>query len=150
MIGDTVKTGVDELLELLKKVDKIALTDAAQQLGVSSSLLQSWVDFLVEEEVVGIEYKFTKPIIYLNKAPGEKEVHVTEEPEVSFQAYRDDFKTRAAQKSIPAEKISFLWKEHVKAAINRRKEFFYREAKKRNLANIDYLWGAYAERLVSS
>ncbi|MBN2052689.1 hypothetical protein JW756_04250 [Candidatus Woesearchaeota archaeon] len=150
MVDDTVKTGVDELLELLKKIDKIALTDAAQQLGISSSLLQSWVDFLVEEEVVGIEYKFTKPIIYLNKAPETKEVRVKKEAEVSFQAYKDDFKTRAAQKSIPAEKISFLWQEHVKAALNRRKDFFFREAKKRNLANINYLWQTYNAHLVSS
>ena len=55
-LGDeTVRTGVDDLLELLKKVDKINLADAAQKLGISSTLLQSWVDFLVEEEILGIE-----------------------------------------------------------------------------------------------
>jgi hypothetical protein len=146
----TVKTGVDDLLELLRKTDKISLQEAAQKLGISSSLLQSWVDFLVEEEIVGVEYKFTKPIIYLNKQPEERRARVKEAVELGIEAYKEDFKLRAYQKSIPAEKISFLWKDHVKAAINRRREFFFREAKKRNLANVDNLWHDYSEKLFSS
>jgi len=146
----TVRTGVDELLDLLKRIDKISLTDAAGKLGVSSALLQSWVDFLVEEEVVGIEYKFTKPFIYLNKPSEEKRARIKEEAELGLEAYKEDFKVRAAQKSIPAEKISFLWQEHVKSALNRRGEFFFREAKKRNLANIDNLWRTYTEKLLAS
>jgi hypothetical protein len=146
----TVKTGVDDLLELLRKVDKIALSDAAQKLSIGTSLLQSWVDFLVEEEIVGVEYKFTKPFIYLNKQPEEKKAHVKEAAELGLQAYKEDFKLRAYQKSIPAEKISFLWKDHTKAALNRRREFFFREAKKRNLANADNLWHAYSEKLLLS
>lgn len=150
MAEGIVKTGVDDLLELLKKVDKIALSDAAQKLGMGTPLLQSWVDFLVEEEIVGVEYKFTKPFIYLNKQPEEKKAHVKEAAELGLQAYKEDFKLRAYQKSIPAEKISFLWKDHAKVALNRRREFFFREAKKRNLANADNLWHVYSEKLLLS
>jgi len=146
---EIIRTGVDKLLDLLKGVDKIPLTEAAQKLKISPSLIQSWVDFLVEEEIVGIEYKFTKPIIYLNKPPEEKEVRVREE-EPGLDAYKEDFKIRASQKNIPQEKISFLWKNHVIASLNRKKEFFIREAKKRNLANIDNLWNIYTEKLLSS
>lgn len=149
MADETVRTGVDDLLDLLKKVDKIALVEAAQKLSLSPATLQAWVDFLVEEEVIGIEYKFTKPIIYLNRAPEEKKAKLKEEPMVGFSAYKEDFQVRASEKSIPAEKISFLWQEHVKAALNRRQEFFFREAKKRNLANIETLWQMYTNKLLS-
>jgi len=146
---ESIRTGVDDLLELLKKVDKIPLVEAAKQLGISPSLLQSWVDFLVEEEIVGIEYKFTKPIIYLNKPAEEKKTLIKEETELDLDAYKEDFKIRASQKNIPKEKINFLWRNHVEEALNRKKEFFFREAKKRNLLNTGRLWYAYRERLLS-
>lgn len=150
MADSTIRTGVDELLDLLRKIDKITLSDAAQKLGISSSLLQSWVDFLVEEEILGIEYKFTKPIIYLNRPAEEKKARIKEEAEIGLESYKQDFKLRATEKSIPVEKISFLWKDHAKEALSRRKEFFFREAKKRNLANIDNLWHIYNEKIMSS
>lgn len=150
MADGTVRTGVDELLDLLKRVNKITLIDAAKSLSISPTLLQSWVDFLVEEEIIGIEYKFTKPIIYLNRPSEEKKAQVKEEAEASLESYKQDFKLRASQKSIPVEKIGFLWKDHAKEALNRRKEFFVREAKKRNLANIENLWKVYNEKILSS
>lgn len=150
MADSTVRTGVDELLDLLRKIDKITLSDAAKKLGLNSSLLQSWVDFLVEEEIIGIEYKFTKPIIYLNKPAEEKKARIKEEAEIGLESYKQDFKLRASEKSIPVEKISFLWRDHAKEALNRRKDFFFREAKKRNLANVDNLWRIYNEKIMSS
>ena len=150
MADSTIRTGVDELLDLLRKIDKITLSDAAKKLSISSSLLQSWVDFLVEEEILGIEYKFTKPIIYLNRPAEEKKARIKEEAEIGLESYKQDFKLRATEKSIPVEKISFLWKDHAKEALSRRKEFFFREAKKRNLANIDNLWRIYNEKIMSS
>jgi len=145
----TIRTGVDDLLDLLKGIEKIPLTDAAQKLGISSSLLQSWVDFLVEEEIIGIEYKFTKPIIYLNKPPEVRKARIREEAELSIDAYKEDFKRKASQKNIPQEKISFLWKNHVGVSLNRKRDFFFREAKKRNLINTQELWRAYEEKLLS-
>jgi len=145
-----VRTGVDDLLDLLKRVNKISLADAAKNLGISASLLQSWVDFLVEEEIVGVEYKFTKPIIYLNKPAEEKRARVKGDANFGLEAYKEDFKIRASQKSIPSEKISFLWKDHVRMAVTRRKEFFFREAKKRNLGNAETMWRMYNEKLLSS
>jgi len=150
LADSTIRTGVDELLDLLRKIDKITLSDAAKKLSISSSLLQSWVDFLVEEEILGIEYKFTKPIIYLNRPAEEKKARIKEEAEIGLESYKQDFKLRATEKSIPVEKISFLWKDHAKEALSRRKEFFFREAKKRNLANIDNLWRIYNEKIMSS
>jgi len=147
---EVITTGVDDLLALLKQVDKIPLIDAAMQLKITPPLLQSWVDFLVEEEIIGIEYKFTKPIIYLNKPPEKKESFISEDADMNLEAYKNDFKSRAAEKNIPHDKISFFWKNHVKESLNRKREFFYREAKKRNLSNVPALWQGYNERLLSS
>ena len=67
MTEEVVRTGVDDLLELLEHSAKIPLADAAAKLNVDAGVIQAWVDFLVEEGIVGIEYKFTTPYIYLNK-----------------------------------------------------------------------------------
>lgn len=150
MADELITTGVDTLLDLLKNVNKIPLADAAQKLGISVGLLQSWVDFLVEEEIIGVEYKFTKPIIYLNKMPKESEVSVKEDESLTIEVHKEDFKNRAAQRNIPVDKVEFFWRNHVKDAVNAKKEFFYREARKRNLMSIDSLWNEYIEKLLAS
>ncbi|MBN2459780.1 hypothetical protein JXB28_05840 [Candidatus Woesearchaeota archaeon] len=151
MPEEVIRTGVDDLLDLLKKTDKISVHEAAKKLKLSSEMIQAWVDFLVEEEIVGVEYKFTKPIIYLNKPQQAKvDTTVKEEPVQSMEIYKAEFKRKAAEKNIPQEKISFFWRNHVKEVLVRKKDFFYREAKKRNLANVENLWKAYGEKLLSS
>lgn len=151
MAEEVIRTGVDDLLDLLKKTDKISVHEAAKKLKLSPEMVQAWVDFLVEEEIVGIEYKFTKPYIYLNKPQQVKEQAVIqEEPVMSIDIYKAEFKKRAAERNIPQEKISFFWRNHVKEVLERKKSFFYREAKKRNLPNIDQLWQAYQDKLLSS
>ena len=63
--SSVITTGVDRLLEYLKGKDLVELKQAARDLGVPVVTLQSWTDFLVEENIVGVEYKFTSPFIYL-------------------------------------------------------------------------------------
>ncbi len=149
MAEGIIKTGVDDLLELLKKIEKISIQEAADRLEVSPTVLQLWVDFLVEEEIVGVEYKFTKPIIYLNKPPESKKAKVKEEPELGLDTFKEDFKMRADQRNIPQERLSFLWKNHVRMALTRRRDLFIREAKKRNLSNTEELWNAYNDKLMA-
>ena len=149
MNEEVIKTGVDDLLELLKGVRKIAVSDAAEKLGVSVVLVQSWIDFLVEEDIVGIEYKFTKPLIYLNKEPIKAGLPRSE-AEFSIQDYKDEFWKRAAAKQIPEQKISFFWKNHVKEIIDSKKEFFYREARNRKLNDVDSIWNDYSNAVLNS
>lgn len=150
MADEVIRTGVDDLLDLLKKTDKISVPEAARKLKLSAEMVQAWVDFLVEEEIIGVEYKFTKPIIYLNKPQQPKEAVVKEEPTQGIEIYKAEFKKRAAEKNIPKEKISFFWRNHVKEVVDRKKDFFYREAKKRNLSNIESMWIAYQNKLLES
>ena len=57
---DTIETGVDSLLALLREKDKISIDEAAKILKTPSKAVQSWVDFLVEERILGLEYKWIK------------------------------------------------------------------------------------------
>jgi hypothetical protein len=144
-----ITTGVDSLLELLKGVSKISIAEAADRLGVSANLIQSWVDFLVEEEIVGVEYKFTKPLIYINKAPDRNVITVENADEFNMDFFRTEFWKRAGERKIADTKIAFFWKNHVKEIAFGKKDLFYREARKRKLENIDAIWNDYVNNLVN-
>lgn len=58
-----IETGVDKLVNLVKERGRIALADAAIELGVSATVIQEWVDFLEEEGIISVEYKLTKPFL---------------------------------------------------------------------------------------
>ena len=60
-----IRTSADELFDLVNKSSKISVEDAAKQLKMPLATVQALVDFLVEERIFGIEYKFTTPYIYL-------------------------------------------------------------------------------------
>lgn len=62
-IGSIIETGVDKLVELVKERQKISMQDAAKELGVSLTVIEEWSDFLEEEGIISIEYKFTKPFL---------------------------------------------------------------------------------------
>ncbi len=64
---ESIRTGVDGFVELLEGKGKVSLPDASKQLGVPQSTLESWVDFLVEEGKVEVDYKFTTPYVYMKK-----------------------------------------------------------------------------------
>jgi hypothetical protein len=145
-----ITTGVDNLLDLLKSVSKISVVEAADKLGVSPGIVQSWVDFLVEEEIVGIEYKFTKPLIYLNKTPDHSVITVDNKGDFNLDYFKQDFWKRAQERRIPENKISFFWKNHVKETAFSQKDLFFREARKRKLENIDSLWTEYVNSLISA
>src|SRR3989338_2459692 len=70
-----IETGVDKLVNLVKERGRIALADAAKELGVSATVIQEWVDFLEEEGIISVEYKMTKPYLVERKLT-KKEVEV--------------------------------------------------------------------------
>ncbi len=73
-----IETGVDRLVELLKKKGKVSFQDAARELGVSLDVIGEWAGFLNEEGILGIEYKFTTPFLIekkISKAEIEKKVN---------------------------------------------------------------------------
>src|SRR5574338_41480 len=103
---DEVRTGVDELMELVREEKRISIPDAAKRLKQPEKVVQNWVDFLVEEKLLGIEYKFTTAYIYLN-AP--EKALILKQVE-SMESLRKEFLDHAKEKNIPQDKITALWK----------------------------------------
>lgn len=144
----SVKTGVDALLELLKKQEKTSLADAAKALQISEKTVKLWVDFLVEEKLVGIEYKFTKPYIYLNKKKDEHKGKIVAEEEINIKTFKQEFEHRADKSSIPQQQVNYLWRDHIVSQAEQERAFFFREARKRGLEQIETLWDEYKEHLI--
>ncbi len=144
-----VTTGVDQLIGLLEKQEKLSLLDAAAMLKVSVDTLQNWVDFLVEEGVLGIEYKFTKPYIYLNKSEegGAKKIGGEE---LSWETYHKAFLEKAEQKRIPPLQAASLWKKHVLTSLEEKRNFFFDEARKRGITNPENEWQEYKTKVLLS
>lgn len=143
---EEVKTKVDDFLTYLEGKDKVSLTEVASHLNIPLTTLQSWVDFLVEENIVGIEYKFTKPFVYLSKKIPLEEIKKVEEEEKDFESIKRRYFENAQKKSIPLTKIEMLWKNHVLDVLSRKKKFFETEVNKRAILNhkeINALWERY-------
>jgi len=148
---EVVKTGVDELLDILKFSSKIPLSEMAKKLGVAMEVTQAWVDFLVEEGIVGIEYKFTTPYIYLNKPLVVKqESSDDKEVELNIFQFKKQFWEKARKNNIPENKIELLWKNHLLQEIELKKKYFFFEAQNRRIKNIEELWEEYQHNLLMS
>ncbi len=62
-IGEEVITGVDRLMALLDKKNSVSVVEAAKELAVPRVVIEEWVDFLEENGIIEVEYKFTTPYI---------------------------------------------------------------------------------------
>ena len=58
-----IETGVDKLIRLIDQEKKISVADAAKKLSLPRVVIEEWLDFLEEKDIVKIEYKFTTPYI---------------------------------------------------------------------------------------
>ena len=66
-MDNIIETGVDKLVALIKKKGRVSIPEAAKDLGVSTDVIEDWVDFLEEESIIAIEYKFTTPFLVEKK-----------------------------------------------------------------------------------
>ena len=64
-----VKTGADRLLELVKRSKEVAMAAAARELGVGIQTVEAWANFLEEDGLVTVKYKFTTPYVTVPEAP---------------------------------------------------------------------------------
>lgn len=95
LMNSVIETGVDKLVNLINAKGKIASYDAARDLGVSSIVIMEWADFLEEEGIINIEYKFTKPFLVARKL-GKKDM---QEKAKEFSGKKDVF-VRKAEVSV--------------------------------------------------
>jgi hypothetical protein len=124
------------------------LKDVAKAIHVSEKTLQLWVDFLVEERVIGLEYKFMNPYIFLN----EEEKQKKEQKEITLNTFREKFYQNALKKKIPEDQIPELWERHLRTHLEKLKPFFILEAKKQNFKNADpeELFNNYLTKILAS
>src|SRR3989344_3979511 len=99
-----IETGVDRLVNLVNKKGRISSSEAAIALGVSSTVIMEWADFLEEEGIINIEYKFTKQFLVARKLAKKDLTEKAKE----FSGKRDVF-IRKAETSL-----SFLERESKK------------------------------------
>lgn len=150
MVNDVLKTSADDLYELVKSRKKISVDQAAKLIRVPINTVHALVDFLVEEKIFGIEYKFTTPYVYI----------IEERPNgiLSFQRSftknesiitKEEFFEKAKNLNISFDKIYELWNKYIKENMDAIKEEFYIKAESRGMSreNIDMLWKKYLSYL---
>src|SRR3989338_5986762 len=151
MDDNVLTTSADELYNLVMSKKKISVEDTSKILKLPMDIVQSLVDFLVEEKIFGIEYKFTTPYIYISQEKGKKvhpQISVPREKEKK-PITKEEFYQKAGNWNIPEQKIEHLWKKYVSENIDYIKEVFYKKAESKNIQNekIGMLWQKYLSKL---
>ncbi len=139
-----LRTDADELLELVKKSKKLSVDEAAKKLKIPVSIIQALVDFLVEERIFGIEYKFTTPYIYLYKE-GIKEAKGREKSFAKELVTKEQFYEKAKARNVPHEFIEGLWRKYLQQNLVGLREEFLKKIKEKKVPEekIEELWSRY-------
>ena len=136
-----LRTDVDNFLELVKSKGRVSLAIVAKELKISLATVQAWTDFLVEEKVLGIEYKFTTPYVFMN---------VDNKDEINFKNYvhfdtREEFYKKATQRGLDHIQIKLLWLKYLNHNKRAMQNLFYEKANERGIPKekIEDLWKKY-------
>lgn len=143
MVNDVLKTSADDLYELVKSRKKISVEEAAKLLRMPISTVHALVDFLVEEKIFGIEYKFTTPYIYMSQEHPKRE----EYPQgfTKNMITKEEFFEKAKRRNMPFDKIYEMWNRYIKENLESIKKEFYMNAQSRGVPKekTDILWEKY-------
>ncbi|MEK6868075.1 MAG: hypothetical protein AABX98_04595 [Nanoarchaeota archaeon] len=143
---EELRTDVDTFLELVKKYKKVSLLDAAKEMQVPIQTIQLWSDFLVEEGIVGIEYKFTTPYVFIQE---EK----TGKGGFGFIGFdtKEVFYEKARKKGIKDQQIRMLWLKYLTANEDSMKKVFEDKCRERGIPGhkVFELWKKYYAYLKS-
>jgi len=105
--GSVIETGVDKLVALIRAKGRISGPEAAKALGVGAVVVEEWADFLEEEGIISIEYKFATPYLVERKLT------------------KDEVKSK--EKEVEGKKEGFIRKAEVAlAVIDKESENFER------------------------
>lgn len=148
MAENVIRTAADELFDLVKRSRKISVEEAAKHLKMPLATIQALVDFLVEEKVFGIEYKFTTPFIYLYKE-GIKEAKRKDQSFTRELVSKEKFYERAKTKNIRYERIEGLWRKYLNQNLVYIREEFLKKAKEKKISEdkVEELWKRYLSYL---
>ena len=147
--NDTIiRTTADELLELVKKTSKISVEEASKRLKMPLATIQALVDFLVEEKIFGIEYKFTTPYIYFYK-DNPKEAKRKDKSFAIGLITKEQFYEKAKQKKVQYQSIEGLWRKYLQQNLVHIREEFLRKATDKKVPEdkVEELWDRYLSYL---
>jgi len=140
-----LRTDVDEFLDLIIQKERITLAEAAKLLNIPQTTIQAWTDFLVEEKIVGIEYKFTTPYVFMNAEVNDKN---------DFKNYmkfdtKEEFYGKAENRGLNAGQIKLLWLKYINLNKGAMRKLFFDKAKERGISSekTELLWKKYLEFL---
>jgi predicted ArsR family transcriptional regulator len=143
---EVLRTEVDDFLELIKKHQKVSLPDAAKEMRVPVQTIQAWTDFLVEEGIVGIEYKFTTPYVYIEERKKGK-------GGIGYLGFdtKETFYEKAKKRNIAEGQIRLLWLKYLQANEDSMKKVFSDKCRERGMPveKVDLLWKKYYTYLKS-
>ncbi len=139
-----IRTVADELFDLVKQKHKISVEEAAKILKIPLATIQALVDFLVEEKIFGIEYKFTTPYIYLYKE-GLESAKGKESSFTKGLITKEKFYEEAKRKNIPYENIEGMWRKYLQENMSHLREEFLKKAREKKVPEekIEGLWTKY-------
>ncbi len=135
-----LKTDVDDFLELVKRKGRISLPDAAKDLNVPLATVTAWTDFLVEEKIIGIEYKFTTPFVFLQQE-GDKTMGMAG---LGFDT-KEQFYEKARKRGIAESQIRLLWLKYLNVNKEAMKKVFFDKAREKGMpqGKAALLWQKY-------
>ena len=142
--GLVLKTDVDDFISFVKEKGKVTFSEASKQLNIPESTIEAWSDFLVEERVLGIEYKFTTAYIYMDISA----LGVKHDGNMQLET-KEEFFEKASKRKIPQYEIMNMWVKYLSLNLERIKAVFMVRAAERGLGQekADSLWRKYYDQL---
>jgi predicted ArsR family transcriptional regulator len=142
--GEYIRTNADDIIEIVKERGKTSVEEIAKILKVPMQTVQSLIDFLVEEKILGVEYKFTTPYVYISKTEDQKPTFFRSK-ELSTNDTKRMFYEKAKKRNLSETQIDKLWEKYLREHIQSIKDEFYRKARNRKvpLERINELWANY-------
>lgn len=146
MDADVLRTDVDDFVEFIRQRGKMSLNDVAKELGLDEKTVEAWTDFLVEERILGIEYKFTTPYVFMNSDDSGAQSQIAQG---GFFESKEEFFQKAQEKKIPDYKAKILWFKYLELNEDKIKNSFVNKAKSRGISTdkISDLWRRYYRQL---
>ncbi len=132
-----LRTSADDLLDVVRRQKKVAVDQLAKTLKVPLATVQALIDFLVEEKILGIEYKFTTPYVYLNETAMVKHEQLM--------LSKEEFYQRSRSRSVPEGHIAQFWAAYREESIPKLRQGFMAKAYARGAGaqQAEEMWQKY-------
>lgn len=147
-------TEIDELLRVLSDKEKITIDEASKLMGVDVETMHTWVDSLVEEKVVLLDYDFLTPIIKLTPEKKnevlkkKKDLELLQNESLAKKlGLKGVFTEKAKKRGFDDNKIKVLWRKFVEINEASIKKEFYEKAKKKDIdTGLEQLWAMFYQQ----